>query len=80
MNMKKWMPVLILALLMPLMIQAQSVSKQFVIDIPHGNDTTSLYVFLPDEQVATGRAVLDDGTVLTFEDFFGFAEKVRNRW
>ena len=59
MNMKKWMPVLILALLAPLMIQAQSVSKQFVIDIPHGNDTTSLYVFLPDEQVATGRAVLD---------------------
>jgi acetyl esterase/lipase len=50
---------LILALLAPLMIQAQSVSKQFVIDIPHGNDTTSLYVFLPDEQVATGRAVLD---------------------
>ncbi len=28
----------------------------------------------------TGTAVLDDGTVLHLKDFFGFAEKVMNRW
>ena len=28
----------------------------------------------------TGRAVLDDGTVLEIRDFIGFAEKVRNTW
>ena len=28
----------------------------------------------------SGRAVLDDGTALEVRDFFGFAEKVRNRW
>ena len=28
----------------------------------------------------TGRAVLDDGTVLEIRDFFGFAEKVKNKW
>lgn len=28
----------------------------------------------------TGRAVLDDGTVLELKDFLGFAEKVINRW
>ena len=28
----------------------------------------------------TGRITLDDGTVLPVRDFFGFAEKVENRW
>jgi hypothetical protein len=28
----------------------------------------------------TGRAVLDDGTVIELKDFFGFAERVKNRW
>lgn len=28
----------------------------------------------------TGKAVLDDGTVLDIKDFFGFAEKVANKW
>ena len=28
----------------------------------------------------TGRVTLDDGTVLPVRDFFGFAEKVENRW
>ncbi|MBQ9734152.1 MAG: DUF2804 family protein, partial [Clostridia bacterium] len=28
----------------------------------------------------TGKAVLDDGTVLEVKDFFGFAEKVKNKW
>lgn len=28
----------------------------------------------------SGKAVLDDGTVLTFQDLTGFAEKVENKW
>ena len=28
----------------------------------------------------TGKAVLDDGTEVRVKDFFGFAEKVKNRW
>ncbi|MBR4953633.1 MAG: DUF2804 domain-containing protein [Oscillospiraceae bacterium] len=28
----------------------------------------------------TGKATLDDGTVLDVKDFFGFAEKVKNKW
>lgn len=28
----------------------------------------------------TGRAVLDDGTVIEVKDFLGFAEKVHNKW
>ncbi len=47
------------------------------------SDTNVLIIESDQNQVFgrfTGRAVLDDGTVLTFEDFFGFAEKVRNRW
>jgi len=28
----------------------------------------------------TGKAVLDDGTALEVRDFFGFAEKVKNKW
>ena len=28
----------------------------------------------------TGRAVLDDGTIVEVKDFPGFAEKVENKW
>ena len=28
----------------------------------------------------TGKAVLDDGTVLEVRDLMGFAEKVENKW
>ena len=28
----------------------------------------------------TGKAVLDDGKVIEVKDFFGFAEKVKNKW
>lgn len=28
----------------------------------------------------TGKAILDDGTTINFKDFFGFAEKVHNKW
>ena len=28
----------------------------------------------------TGRVTLDDGTVLPVRDFFGFAERVENKW
>ena len=28
----------------------------------------------------TGKAVLDDGTVVEIKDFIGFAEKVENAW
>ena len=28
----------------------------------------------------TGKAVLDDETVIEVKDFFGFAEKVKNKW
>ena len=28
----------------------------------------------------SGRAVLDDGRVIELRDFFGFAEKVKNKW
>ena len=28
----------------------------------------------------TGKAVLDDGTVIEVRDFPGFAEKVENKW
>ena len=28
----------------------------------------------------SGKAVLDDGKVIEIKDFFGFAEKVKNKW
>ena len=28
----------------------------------------------------SGKAVLDDGTVIEIRDFMGFAEKVYNKW
>ena len=28
----------------------------------------------------TGKAILDDGTVISIKDFIGFAEKVKNKW
>ncbi len=51
--------VCLLAFLLAMSAQAQTVGRQFVINIPHQNDTTSLYVFLPTKDKATGRAVLD---------------------
>lgn len=45
---------------------------------------TSVGVIKSDQQQVfgrfTGRAVLDDGTVLEIKDFMGFAEKVENKW
>lgn len=47
------------------------------------SDTNVLVIESDQNQVFgrfSGKAVLDDGTVLEFKDFFGFAEKVKNRW
>lgn len=45
---------------------------------------TSLVVLKSDQHQVfgrfTGRVTLDDGTVLPVKDFFGFAEKVENKW
>lgn len=45
---------------------------------------TSVGVIKSDQQQVfgrfTGKAVLDDGTVLEIKDFMGFAEKVENKW
>ena len=45
---------------------------------------TSAVVIMSDQHQVfgyfTGKAVLDDGTVLELKDFLGFAEKVRNKW
>lgn len=38
---------------------AQDGGRDFVLDLPHQNDTTRLFVFLPERSKATGRAVLD---------------------
>ena len=46
-------------------------------------DTNALIIESDQHQVFghfDGQAVLDDGTVLKFDHFFGFAEKVKNRW
>lgn len=47
------------------------------------SDTNVLLIESDQNQVFgrfSGKAELDDGEILTFRDFFGFAEKVRNRW
>ena len=41
---------------------------------PLGSDQHQVFGFF------TGTATLDDGTVLHLDRFFGFAEKVRNKW
>ena len=45
---------------------------------------TSMIVIKSDQHQVfgrfTGRVTLDDGTVLPVRDFFGFAEKVENKW
>lgn len=45
---------------------------------------TSIGIVLSDQHQVfghfTGKAVLDDGTVVSFENLLGFAEKVRNKW
>lgn len=47
-------------------------------------NNTSVGIILSDQHQVfgkfSGRAVLDDGTVIVLEDFLGFAEKVRNKW
>ena len=40
-------------------ILALGVGGSFILELPHQNDTTKLYVFLPEKAKATGRAVLD---------------------
>jgi hypothetical protein len=55
----------------------------FVPVIDRASDTNVLLIESDQHQVFgryTGRAVLDDGTVLEFSELPGFAEKVRNRW
>jgi hypothetical protein len=45
---------------------------------------TSLLVLESDQHQVfgrfTGKAILDDGTIITIENFTGFAEKVMNKW
>jgi hypothetical protein len=45
---------------------------------------TSLFVLESDQHKVfgrfTGKAVLDDGTVINIKNFTGFAEKVMNKW
>ncbi|MCR4951461.1 MAG: DUF2804 domain-containing protein [Solobacterium sp.] len=51
--------------------------------IDRKSDTNVLVIRSDQHQVFgtfTGKAVLDDGTVVIMKDFPGFAEKVRNRW
>lgn len=57
--MRKFFLISTLAVIWAVTAGAQNVNRQFVINIPHQNDTTSLYVFLPAKDKATGRAVLD---------------------
>ena len=57
--MRKFILISAMAAMMAMTVGAQNIDRQFVINIPHQNDTTSLYVFLPGKDKATGRAVLD---------------------
>lgn len=55
----------------------------FIPVIDRASDTNVLLIESDQHQVFgryTGKAVLDDGTVLEFRDMPGFAEKVKNRW
>ena len=55
----------------------------FVPVIDRANRTSVVVIESDQHQVFgrfTGRAVLDDGTVLEVKDLMGFAEKVKNRW
>ncbi len=55
----------------------------FVPVIDRASDTDFVVLCSKQHQVFgkfTGKAVLDDGTVLEIRDFFGFAEKVFNKW
>ncbi len=61
--------------------------KRFEMDftpvLDRAADTNVLIIRSDQHQVFgrfSGRAVLDDGTVLQIKDLAGFAEKVRNRW
>ena len=59
MVMRKFFLFSALAAMLAMTVGAQNIDRQFVINIPHQNDTTSLYVFLPSKDKASGRAVLD---------------------
>ena len=50
---------ILLVLLLPVVMTAQPVARQFVITLPHEVDTTFVHLFLPDASIATGRAVVD---------------------
>ena len=50
---------ILLVLLLPVVMTAQPVARQFVITLPHEVDTTFVHLFLPDVSIATGRAVVD---------------------
>ena len=55
----------------------------FVPVLDRASDTNALVIRSDQHQVFghfTGRAVLDDGTEIAVKDFFGFAEKVKNKW
>ena len=55
----------------------------FVPVLNRKSDTNVLIIESDQNQVFgrfNGKAVLDDGTELIMKDFFGFAEKVKNRW
>ncbi len=55
----------------------------FVPIIDRASCTNALVILSDQHQVFgkfTGKAVLDDGTVIEVKDFLGMAEKVRNKW
>jgi hypothetical protein len=55
----------------------------FITIIDRHSDTNVLIIRSAQHQVFghfTGKAVLDDGTVIELKNFLGFAEKVFNRW
>ena len=55
----------------------------FVPVLDRKSKTSALVIESDQHQVFgrfTGKAVLDDGTVINVKDFFGFAEKVKNKW
>ena len=55
----------------------------FVPVLDRASDTNALVIRSDQHQVFgrfTGRAVLDDGTEIAVKGFFGFAEKVKNKW
>ena len=55
----------------------------FIPAIDRASKTSAILVESDQHQVFgrfSGRAVLDDGRVIEVGNFFGFAEKVKNKW